>query len=153
MKFYVLAAILAATPAVADTFSGTSIGKGSATSQVMPLAEGTMVIKTDSAYEMFEVEDGHPLQGASGPCFGAVSVVAGSVSGGGNCVYETSNGQAIMQWTAMGMSADGALVGSWIVLGGSGGWAMASGGGSFSSLTDPQTGKFVNTIHGSITMK
>ncbi len=152
MRFIMLAALLAASPAVSETFSGTSYGHGSSTSETMPVVEGTVVIKTESAYEMFDVSDDHPLKGASGPCFGAVAIVAGGVSGGGNCLYDTANGQAVMQWTATGMNPDGALTGDWTVLGGSGGWAKASGSGTFSTLTNPETGKFVNTIEGSITM-
>lgn len=154
MRFFLTVAILAAGPICAETFDGGAVGHGTSMNEAMPIGEGHMVMRTSGAYEMFEVAAGHPLEGASGPCFGAVEVKGMEVSGGGNCVYDTASGdKAIMMWKATGLGADGALTGDWSVSGGSGAWANASGGGTFSSLTDPATGKFVNTITGDITME
>ena len=154
MRFLLIAAICAASSVSAETFSGGAIGSGTSMNEPMPIADGHMVMRTSGSYEMFEVEAGHPLEGASGPCFGAVEVMGASVSGGGNCVFSTASGdKAVMTWVATGLGADGALTGDWSVSGGSGAWDGASGGGTFSSLTDPNTGKFVNTITGDITLK
>lgn len=154
MRYVLFAAILAANPAFAETFSSGAVGMGTSSNEPMPIAEGHIVMRTSGSYESFEVEAGHPLEGASGPCFGAVEIMGSDVSGGGNCVYETSSGdKAVMIWTATGLGADGALTGDWTVSGGSGAWANASGGGTFSSLTDPDTGKFANTITGDITIE
>ncbi|SNS84275.1 hypothetical protein [Tropicimonas sediminicola] len=154
MRFVLFAAIMAASPAFAETFSSGAVGTGTSSNEPIPIAEGHIVMRTSGSYEMFEVEAGHPLEGAKGPCFGAVEIKGGEVSGGGNCVYETSSGdKAVMVWKAMGLGADGALTGEWSVSGGTGAWTGATGGGTFSSLTDPNTGKFVNTITGDITVE
>ncbi|MFD0980679.1 hypothetical protein [Tropicimonas aquimaris] len=154
MRFLIIAVILVASPAFAETFSSGAVGTGTSSSEPIPIAEGHIVVRTTGSYEMFEVAAGHPLEGASGPCFGTFEIKGTEVSGGGNCVYETASGdKAVMVWKAMAMGADGALTGDWSVSGGSGAWAGASGGGTFSSLTDPETGKFTNTISGDITIE
>ncbi|WP_170477274.1 hypothetical protein [Ruegeria arenilitoris] len=153
MRFLVIAAIVSISPAYAETFSSGAVGIGTSSNEPMPIADGHMVMRTSGSYEMFEVEPGHPLEGASGPCFGAVEIMGTEVSGGGNCVFDTASGEkAVMAWEATGLGADGALTGNWSVSGGSGKWTSASGGGTFSSLTDPDTGKFANTITGDITI-
>ena len=152
MRFVLIAAIMATSPAFAETFSSGVAGTGTSSNEHIPIAEGHIAIRTSTSYEMFEVEAGHPLEGASGPCFGALEIKGAEVSGGGNCVYDTASGdKAVMVWKATGMGADGALIGDWSVSGGSGAWTGASGGGTFSSLTAPDTGKFINTITGDIT--
>ncbi|PRY23674.1 hypothetical protein CLV78_104165 [Aliiruegeria haliotis] len=154
MRNLILAVALAATPAISETFEETAKGLGTSANEAMPISDSHVVLKTAGSYEMFEVSDGHPLKGASGPCFGSVEVMGADVSGGGVCVFDTATGdKAVMQWHAGGMGEDGALTGEWTVSGGTGKWTGASGGGTFSSLTDASTGKFVNTIEGAITIE
>ncbi|WP_245602974.1 hypothetical protein [Leisingera methylohalidivorans] len=111
-------------------------------------------MQISSSYENVEMADaGHPMNGAAGPCFGAVEVASGSVGGGGICAFTDSAGdKVVLHWTAESMDPSGALTGSWKLTGGTGHWSDADGGGRFSSLTDPETGKFVNTITSSVTM-
>lgn len=140
-------------PAQAETYDSGSKGMGTNANKVYGISDGRAVVQSQTNYDSFEVAAGHPLEGASGTCFGALLVSGASVSGTGNCVFDTAAGEkAVMSWTATGIGADGALSGDWTVSGGSGNWASASGGGAFSSLTDPDTSKFVNTITGSITI-
>jgi len=142
-----------AATAQAETFDSDAKGMGTNASQVFGISDGHAVIKSQTEYDSFEVASGHPLEGATGSCFGALMVNGAKVSGAGNCVFDTTAGdKAVMSWTAAGIDADGALSGDWAVAGGTGNWASASGGGAFSLLTNPDTGKFVNTITGSITM-
>ncbi len=137
----------------AETYEAASKGMGMTENEVFPIAEGHVVVKSATTYESFEVDAGHPLEGATGSCFGSFNIMGANVSGAGNCIFDTTAGdKAVMSWNATGMGADGALTGDWAVAGGSGNWATASGGGTFSSLTDPDTGKFVNTITGSMTI-
>ena len=121
---------------------------------VNQIAEGHMVMQISSSYENVEMEEAeHPMNGAAGPCFGAVEVASGEVEGGGICAFTDGAGEkVVLHWDAEGMDQSGALTGSWTLSGGSGPWADAKGGGSFSSLTDPETGKFVNTITSNVTM-
>ncbi|CUK05426.1 hypothetical protein RUE5091_02716 [Ruegeria denitrificans] len=140
--------------AQAETYDAAAKGTGVNANQVYGISDGNAVVKTQTDYDSFEVAAGHPLEGATGTCFGAVLVNGAAVSGTGNCVFDTTSGEkAVMTWTATGLGADGALTGEWTVSGGSGNWASATGGGTFSSLTDPDTKKFVNTISGSFTIE
>ncbi len=145
---------LSAGLAMAETYDAAGKGMGMNANQVYGISDGHAVVKTQTDYDSFEVAAGHPLEGASGSCFGAVLINGAGVSGTGNCVFDTASGdKAVMTWTATGLGEGGALTGDWTVSGGSGNWASATGGGSFSSLTDPDTKKFVNTISGSITVE
>ncbi|MCG7518812.1 hypothetical protein [Ruegeria sp. Ofav3-42] len=138
----------------AETYDAAGKGMGVNSNKVIEISDGHAVVNTQTGYDSFEVAAGHPLEGASGACFGALLINGAGVSGTGNCVFETASGEkAVMTWTATGFGADGALTGDWTVSGGSGGWASATGGGTFSSLTDPDTKKFVNTITGNITVE
>lgn len=145
---------LSAGMATAETFDAAGKGMGTNANLVHGIADGHAVVNIQTDYDSFEVAAGHPLEGASGTCFGAVLINGAVASGTGNCMFDTASGEkAVMTWTATGIGADGALTGDWTVSGGSGNWASATGGGSFSSLTDPDTKKFVNTITGSITVE
>lgn len=130
------------------------VGSGSSTSTVTQIADGYMVMHVSSAYDTVEMADpDHPMHGASGPCFGAVEIAAAAASGGGICTFTDSSGHmAVLHWEAERMEASGALIGNWSISGGTGPWDGASGGGQFSSLTDPASGNFVNTITSKITL-
>lgn len=149
-----LAIGLFAASAQSETYDAAGKGMGVNSNKVIEISDGHAVVNTQTAYDSFEVAAGHPLEGASGACFGALLINGAGISGTGNCVFDTAAGEkAVMTWTATGFGSDGALTGDWTVSGGSGGWASATGGGTFSSLTDPDTMKFVNTISGNITVE
>ncbi|MFW8634655.1 hypothetical protein [Cribrihabitans pelagius] len=142
-------------PAAAETtWDQPGKGMGISSSTVTEIAENHMVMQIRSDYESVEMEDeSHPMQGAAGPCFGAVEVVAGAADGTGICAFTDSAGDTVvLHWTAKGMDGSGALTGDWEVSGGTGKWQEAKGGGEFSSLTDPSSGQFVNTITSSVTL-
>lgn len=129
-------------------------GSGTSTSTVTQIADGHMVMHVSSAYDTVEMADpDHPMHGASGPCFGAVEIAAAAASGGGICTFTDRGGNmVVLHWAAKGMDATGALTGDWSISSGTGPWDGASGGGQFSSLTDPASGNFVNTITSKITL-
>ncbi len=142
---------LSSTFAMAESYDAAGKGTGVSSNKVFGISDGHAVIKSQTDYDSFEVSAGHPLEGATGSCFGSMLIKGAEVSGAGNCVFDTTSGdKAVMSWTATGIGADGALTGDWSVSGGTGGWASATGGGTFSSFTDPDTQKFVNTISGSL---
>ncbi len=137
----------------AESYDAAGKGMGTEENHVFSISDGHAVVKSQTNYESFEVAAGHPLEGASGMCFGSILVNGAGISGTGNCVFDTASGEkAVMTWIATGRGDDGALTGDWTVSGGSGNWASATGGGTFSSFTDPDTRKFVNTITGNITV-
>ena len=147
-------AVSSAASVSAETYEGDVKGMGMNASTVHPIADGHALIQSQTIYDSFEVAVGHPLEGATGVCFGAIMVKGADVSGGGNCVLDTAAGEkAVTRWTVTGIGGDGALTGDWSVAGGTGGWENASGGGGFSSLTNPDSGAFVNTISGEITVE
>ncbi|EDZ45527.1 hypothetical protein RBY4I_736 [Rhodobacterales bacterium Y4I] len=157
-RHYFAAAFLCAFSAGAagagTTWEQGGSGTGTATSSATEIADGHMVMQISSSYENVEMEDAeHPMNGAAGPCFGAVEAAPAGVTGSGICAFTDSAGEkVVLHWDAEGMDGSGALTGTWALGGGTGPWADAKGGGTFSSLTDPETGKFVNTITSSVTM-
>lgn len=154
IRLLTAAALCAASPLMAETFEGSGKGMGTSMNEMIPIAEGHMVMKTSGMYESFEVSDDHPLKGATGPCFGSAEMKGSDLSGGGHCTYTTAEGEmAVISWTMTNLGEGGAVEGDWSVSGGTGKWASASGGGRFSSLTNPDTGKFVNTVTGSFTFE
>ena len=144
----------AATTAHADTMPTKGMGMGKADLQVMPLGENHMLMHTNTMYATYEMDTpGDPLQGMKGPCFGSMEVMSGKVAGGGHCAFTHTNGDmAAIKWTATGMSPEGAITGSWEVTGGTGKWMGATGGGTFSSLTDRETGTNENIVEGEVTL-
>lgn len=147
-------AICAATAAAETAWDQPGKGIGISSSTVTEIGDNHMVMQIRSDYETIEMEDNaHPMHGAAGPCFGAVEVDASSAKGNGICAFSDGSGdKVVLHWTASGMDASGALTGEWQVSGGTGKWQEAKGGGSFSSLTDPSNGKFVNSFTSDVTV-
>jgi len=142
-----------AAGAGADTFDATGTGQGTSNSEPMPLADALVVVHAVSEYTGFEMANpGSPMASATGPCFGSVVINAGRVTGGGHCAYTDGDGDSwVAQWTADGMSEDGRTQGDWQIVGGTGKWQGASGGGRFDAGTDA-AGTYTNNVTGSITM-
>ena len=158
MRTFVLAAGIAAlaVPAFSGgTYDSSGVGYGTSQNEVTPIADGHMVMSSATTWDTMDMANAdHPFQGMSGKCFGAVEVKVPNAAGSGHCVFTDGDGdQNVNRWVATGLGADGALQGSWTVVGGTGKFAGASGGGMFSSLTDQATGKFENTITGALTLK
>lgn len=151
----ILAALVATLsgPVWAGSFDAAATGKGTAENTPMPVAEGFVVIRTAATYTGFEtVDPENPMAGLSGPCFGAVIVKAGAVSGGGACHYTDEDGEVVvMSWSADGVSAEGRTLGEWSIAGGSGKWAEATGGGRFDAGTDA-AGAYTNVVTGAFTL-
>ena len=110
-----------------------------------------MLVDMNTKYSGFELDDpDNPMNGMSGPCFGAMEVKEGTVSGGGRCLYTDADGDMVtMQYVTERIGEDGAVIGVWSMSGGTGKWNEAVGGGSFSSLTDSETGENANIVTGS----
>ncbi|MFW8593059.1 hypothetical protein [Cribrihabitans neustonicus] len=144
-----------AAPAGAETtWDQPGKGMGISSSTVTEIAESHMVMQIRSDYESVEMGDeSHPMQGAAGPCFGAVEIASGAADGNGICAFTDNAGDTVvLHWTAKAMDETGALTGDWEVSGGTGKWQEAKGGGEFSSLTDPESGQFVNTFTSNVTV-
>ena len=133
--------------------SGVGTGKSSPT--VHQVSEGHMLMALSTEYSKYEMADAdNPMNGMSGNCAGVIEVRVPSVTGGGHCALTNGTGDtSYTTWTATGMGADGAINGTWILVGGTGVFAGGTGGGTFSSLTDQATGDSQNTIAGAVSLK
>ena len=140
-------------PAIADTLDAAGTGYGKSNNIIMPVSEALMIIQASTDYERFNTAEGNPMAGFSGPCFGSIMVNSGAVTGGGSCYYTDADGEvAIIRWNADGMSPDGRTQGSWSVIGGSGKWLGASGGGRFDAGENEATG-YTNNVTGEIRLR
>ncbi len=152
IRFPALAAtiVLFATPALSETINAASTGHGTSTSTAMPVSEGLVMVHAVSTYDRFDTEDPNsPFATAKGPCFGSILIDKGAVSGDGLCHYTDGDGDLVaMKWMAKGMSAEGRTLGEWMILGGTGKWDGASGGGDFDAGGDPYT----NNVTGEMIM-
>ncbi len=147
-----LLAVLAG-PAIAESYDATGVAYATSSSMQMPVGETMVVIHAATDYDRFEMSDAdNPLASLTGPCFGSILVNAGQVSGSGNCHYTDGDGDiAVLEWQAEGMSDDGKTAGSWSILGGTGKWAEAEGGGTFNA-GDDESGNYRNDITGEFTL-
>ncbi|SDZ43218.1 hypothetical protein SAMN05444004_11466 [Jannaschia faecimaris] len=145
--------ILLAAPAIAGSIDVSGTGHGTATNTAMPVSEDLVVVHANTEYTGFEGDNpDNPMTSFKGPCFGSILIKAGVVSGGGNCQYTDGDGEmAVVTWNADGMSAEGRTQGTWEIVGGSGKWAAANGGGRFDAGTDDQGG-YTNKVTGEINM-
>lgn len=158
MRLKVMLALLAigCTPAIAgDAASVSGVGKGKSTSMIEPVAKGHILMNSVSEYTSYVSTDPNsPFNGMKGKCWGAIEIKAPAASGQGNCAFTTASGDKnFNKWTVTGMAKDSALVGTWVVVGGTGKYQGASGGGSFHSVTDRDAGTFVNKVEGAIILK
>ena len=141
--------------AAGEITSSAGIATGTAKNEVTMLGENHMLIKSNTSYENFEMDDpNHPFAMASGECFGSFEFRPPAASGGGNCVFTDADGDiSANKFVVTGLAENGSTVGTWTLVGGTGKFAGSSGGGTFQSLTDQQTGKFTNTIDGAMSLK
>ncbi|NKB53533.1 MAG: hypothetical protein GKR97_15155 [Rhizobiaceae bacterium] len=156
MKKLLLASAVLAVAMVSanasETFNIGGVGKGTNQTMMEIVGDGHMLLNTVSTYESFESADtSNPFENMNGKCWGAIEIKVPSASGHGNCVFtDTSGDKHYNMWTAKGLSKDGALVGTWALIGGTGKYENASGGGTFHSMTDRKAGTFVNTVSGAL---
>ena len=96
----------------------------------------------------------HPLNQASGPCFGTMEIRGGAVEGNGVCVLDGLEGdRLLLGWVARRIDPRGRIAGYWTVNGGTGVWLQASGGGTFLSEVNEANGTATNTIKGAVTLR
>ncbi|MEV8466121.1 hypothetical protein AB0T83_04885 [Fluviibacterium sp. DFM31] len=136
----------------AEILPANGVWSGTSASEVHQINENHMVLRSNSAYLSFDpASEVSAMVGMSGTCYGAVEMAPPMANGTGHCVFSRDDGDAMFShWTITALTADGAATGTWSVLGGRGTLEGASGGGSFASKTDPETGVFQNTVTGAV---
>ncbi len=150
LAFFVSAGAAIAGDASYD-ISGTTVGKSE--NQYIPLGETHLFIDLSSKYIL--PDSGTPLDGMTGECMGSMQVALGAgADGNGVCIWTDAAGDIWYgPWDVVGMTADRATLGTWYVSGGTGKFAMATGGGTFMTLTNPETGESKLDVLGSVTLK
>lgn len=156
MKLLSTIALLATTGiAAADSasfdVSGTTVGK--AENEYVQLGETHLFIKSNTTYTL--PDNGTPMAGMAGDCAGTMLIALGTgAEGSGVCTWTDADGDAWFgPWSVKGMTPDRAATGTWFVSGGTGKFATASGGGTFTTLTNPETGDSKLDVLGSVTLK
>lgn len=157
MKIFTLALLAIGCCGMAQAgqvFDGSGTGTGQSQNEIIVLGDGHIVMHSVGAYEPLQTNDpDSPMAGLPGKCFGSIEIKGASASGAGHCVFAQQETAAVItDWQVTGMDANGALSGQWSVVGASGTAAGLSGGGSFSNLTDRETGQMENTITGALTL-
>ena len=122
-------------PVSAAAFDAKGTGTGTSMNEAVPIHDGLVLVKVSSMYDGFETDIAdNALATAKGPCFGTMIIDKGAVSGGGACNYTDADGEAIViSWTPSGFNDEGRTLGTWEVIGGTGKWTDASGGGDFNA--------------------
>lgn len=131
--------------------SGTTVGKAS--NEYMPLGGKHLFIKSNTDYTL--PDNGTPMAGMNGTCTGNMLVTMGAgAEGSGICTWTDADGDTWYgPWAVNGMTAERAALGTWYVSGGTGKFATATGGGTFVTLTNPDTGDSKLNVLGSVTLK
>ena len=147
---------VACAPAFAgELFNVGGLGKGTSQSSVVMVSEGHMLMNSITTYQSFDsVDPKSPFNGMTGQCWGVIEIKVPSASGRGHCEFTDKSGDKNHNtWVATGLAKDGALQGSWTVIGGTGKYQNATGGGKFLSLTDRKAGTFENKVEGALFLK
>lgn len=148
---FVASAVAAHAGGTSYDISGTTIGK--ADSSYVPLGETHMFVDIDSTYTL--PQNGTPTAGMTGKCMGSMQIAFGAgASGSGTCIWSDANGDSWFgPWTVVGMTPEGMATGIWHASGGTGKFAGAAGGGTFTSATNPETGASKLDVLGSVVLK
>ena len=142
------------TSVAGDTFdsSGTVANKDS--TKMIPIDENQIVIKSDNQGTISTKNSANPINGATGSCSGTMLLSMGKLSGGGYCTYKDADGDtSIVSFTASGLNDKGGNSGRWMMVGGTGKYLGATGGGDYSAIPNEDRTESVNAISGEIRLK
>ena len=118
---------------------------------VQPVTEELVIVNISNNGVMNLEDSNNPLNGAQGSCGGSALIRDGKVTGSGFCVYTDSNGdKSVVSWAAQALNKSGGNDGVWEFVTGTGKYANASGGGSYSNQPSEDRTTSVNTIIGTL---
>ncbi len=157
MKIVTAAALVLASAGLASaggTYDSTGVIAGQSLAKIYPLAEGHLVMELTGTQDSFDMAaDGHPFADLSGTCTGGLEIRGPAATGEGVCTYSNAAGDmAFVRWNANAMTAEGAVAGTWVMIGGTGGMAGMTGGGNYTSKTDRSNGTTRATLTGAVTL-
>jgi hypothetical protein len=117
------------------------------------LMDGYMGIMGVNTVEQWTTEDpDNPQNGATGTCFGLFNITPDGDDANGYCSMTDRDGDKwASSWTLTGTNEDGSINYDWEMLGGSGKWKDATGGGTLRQVfsenkmdyTDENLGEFI----------
>lgn len=154
IRFATLALLASAGSALAGgtsyDISGTSVGQADNT--YMAMGESHIFVDLNSTFTL--PDNGTPMAGMAGTCMGFMTVTIGQgAAGNGMCFWEDADGdQWFGPWTVTGITPERATAGFWTASGGTGKFAGVTGGGTFTSLTDPSNGMSKLDVTGAVTL-
>ena len=136
------------------TFDSTGTITGQSTTKLYPVGEGQMVMEVTVSHDVFDMAtEGHPFSGMSGTCTGGAQIRGPALTGSGVCQYSNESGDmAFLKWDMDSLSPEGATMGGWTMIGGTGTHAGISGGGRFVSATNRETGAVSLTLDGAVSL-
>lgn len=137
------------------TLDASGTATGTSQNSFTVLGENHIIVKANSTYEKLMMKDAsHPYNGMSGECFGSFEMKIPSAAGSGSCIFSDDEGNvSASRFEVTGMTAEGAITGTWSLLGGTGKFEGATGGGRFHNMSDREAGTFENTIAGAMNMQ
>lgn len=149
------AACIVGSQAHAEAFITDGTASGQARVEVVEFGADHSVMDLRVDYGRFEMSDPtHPMNQASGPCFGTMEMRGGAVEGNGVCVLDGLEGdRVLLGWVARRVDPRGRIAGYWTVNAGTGLWLQASGGGTFLSEVNPANNTATNTLRGAVTLR
>ena len=139
--FTALVASFLATPALAAPVAVDFVGKSTSAGGTFMTGDADGILNLQSMWE--PVEGDGAMAGLHGPCFGAARMAGGVIAGNGYCAFKDAMDQTVLiHWW---MENAKSPAGVWAIVGGTGKWATASGGGLFVDM--PGEDDAMNQIH------
>ncbi|MBX2880972.1 MAG: hypothetical protein KTR32_13605 [Granulosicoccus sp.] len=122
--------------------------------EMMPVDDAHIVIRSNNSGTIAFSDETHPMHGATGGCSGTMLMAKGNLTGGGYCTYkDTAGDSSIVKFTATGMNEKGGTSGTWEMVGGTGKYIGATGGGTYNAVPNEERTASVNTITGDLKLK
>jgi hypothetical protein len=150
---FVAVLVFLPVPALAQTIDVTGVWSYTSELEAHPAGEDLVALHLSSVHDRFEpANTDFPIADASGKCFGAMLIRAGQASGGGNChIVDADGDMYVSDWIVEGVDAANMTTGRWTLIGGTGKFSGASGGGTFRSGQDA-SGAYKNEVTGEMTL-
>ena len=143
-------------PASAETkFDAKASFSGKDESVHHELMEGHLAVMGVNTVEEMTTEDpNNPQNGATGTCFGLLNFMADKADGSGYCSMKDTDGDKwASSWTLTGTNEDGSINYDWAILGGTGKWQRATGGGTIRQVFNEDHTEYTNEMMGEFVLK
>jgi hypothetical protein len=119
------------------------------------LMDGHIAIMGVNTVEQWKAKDpDNPQNGATGTCFGLFNITPDKESADGYCSMTDRDGDKWAgTWTLTGTNEDGSINYDWTMLGGTGKWKDASGGGTIRQIISEDRMGYTDEVMGEFVLK